>query len=198
MVRSIASLADMLLDRVLSTTERREVLPWLRMLLTADRFHARGVVQTHGTIQQWHIEVDRPAKQWFAADDRGHAHEFRDGVTFRRGEPVEHPTSVWGELVGPLPAVFPERLRWWGESDHDFRPMLIERVGMRSHLLTFEHGADPSMRSTMVVDTDLGLVTRVMHFDGPYMLLLDVVPDRGVERITPESFPELDVVYADY
>ena len=54
------------------------------------------------------------------------------------------------------------------------------------------------MRSTMVLDTKLGLVTRVMQFDAPYIVLLDVERRRGVERIIPKSFPELEVIYPNY
>jgi len=188
----------MIFNRVLTTDESKEVFPYLQSLLTTDPFQARGIVQTHSEIEQWHIEVDRSTDQWFAVNDRGHTHEYRDGATFHRGEPVEHPTTVSSELVGPMLAAFPERLRWWGESDHDFRPILMEHVGQRSNLVTFEHGADPSMRSTMVLDTKLGLVTRVMQFDAPYIVLLDVERRRGVERIIPKSFPELEVIYPNY
>lgn len=188
----------MIFNRVLTTDESKEVFPYLQSLLTTDPFQARGIVQTHSEIEQWHIEVDRSTDQWFAVNDRGHTHEYRDGATFHRGEPVEHPTTVSSELVGPMLAAFPERLRWWGESDHDFRPILMEHVGQRSNLVTFEHGADPSMRSTMVLDTELGLVTRVMQFDAPYIVLLDVERRRGVERIIPKSFPELEVIYPNY
>lgn len=188
----------MILNRVLSTEESPEVLVQVQRLLTANRFHARSIVQSHDTIEQWHIEVDHSAQQWFAVNDLGQVHEFRDGVTFHHGEPVTRPTDVSSELVGPLLAAFPDRLQWWEGRGHGFRPVLIEQVGNQSLLLTFEHGADQSMRATLVVDTKLGLVTRVMHFDSPYIMLLDVELDRRIERLTPDSFPALEVVYPQY
>lgn len=188
----------MIFDRVLSDEGSSEVLVQLRELLKAQRFHARGIVQSHDSIEQWHIEVDLVAEQWFAVDEQGHTHEYSDGVTIHRGQPVEHETDIWDALVGPLIAVFPQRLRWWGELVHDFRPVLAERVGKQSVLLTFEHGADPSMRSTLVADTQLGVVTRVMHFDSPYILLLDVELGRGIERNIPEVFPALEIIFPEF
>lgn len=188
----------MIFDRVLSYEESSEVLAQLREFLKAEKFHARGIVQSHDSIEQWHIEVDLVAEQWFAIDEQGHTHEFCNGVTIHRGETAERPTRAWEELVGPLIAAFPERLRWWGERSHDFRPVLAERVGKQSVLLTFEHGSDPSMRSTLVADTTLGLATRVMDFDSPYILLLDVELDRGIERIVPDEFPALEIVYPKF
>lgn len=111
---------------------------------------------------------------------------------------MAHPTEISSELVGPLIAAFPDRLQWREGRSHGFRPVLIERVGNQSLLLTFEHGADQSMRATLVVDTQLGLVTRVMHFNSPYIMFLDVELDRGIERLTPESFPALEVMYPQY
>lgn len=191
----------MIFNRALSPAESKEVFPSVRKHITADRFHARGIeLNRNNELEQWHIEVDRSAEQWFAVNDHGHTHEYRDGQTFRRGQSVEHHTTMESGrgLVPPLQAVFPGQLRWWGEYSHDFRPVLVETVGKRSHLLTFEHGADPSMRSTMVIDTELGLVTRVMHFGAPYILLLDVELHRGIERVVPETFPEPEVIYPDY
>lgn len=188
----------MILNRILSNAESNEVLGQVQSLATASRFHARGIVQSHDAIEQWHIEVDYSAQQWFAVNDLGQVHEFRDGVTFHQGEPVAHPTDISSELVGPLIAAFPDRLQWWEGRSHGFRPVLIERVGNQSLLLTFEHGADQSMRATLVVDTQLGLVTRVMHFNSPYIMFLDVELDRGIERLTPESFPALEVMYPQY
>ena len=184
--------------RVLSPAERADVLPQLQTLLTADRFHARGILQSGDSIEQWHIEVDYPAAAWFAVNERGDVHEFRDGMTTHRGQSVERPTSFADELVGPLAAAVPARLPWWGERSHDFSPVMIEHLGTHSLLLTFEHGADSSMRATMVVDTTLGLVTRVLHFNAPYILLLDIEPGRPITRITPDAFPTPEVIYPEY
>lgn len=155
-------------------------------------------MQSHDSVEQWHVEVDLVAEQWFVVDERGHTHEFRDGVTIHDGQPVDRKTHVSEEIFDPLTAAFPEQLGWWGEHNHSFRPVLAERVGNQSVLLTFEHGADPSMRSTLVVDAKLGLVTRVVHFGSPFIVIVDVELGRGVERLTPAAFPALDIIHPDF
>lgn len=188
----------MIFDRILSPHESSLVLSQVQALRTVDCFHARVLVQTHERIEQWHIEVDHAAESWFAATENGDIEEFRDGITFHRGEAVTRSTTISDALPTPVTPAFPEKLTWWGEHDHGFRPVMVEHIGKKSILLTFEHGADPSMRSTMVVDTEIGLVTRVMHFDSPYIMLLDIEPGKPIERRTTPSFPELEVVYPNY
>lgn len=86
----------------------------------------------------------------------------------------------------------------WGQLPGAFRPVLVQRIGVRSILITCEHGRDPSMRGTMVIDTELGMVVRHLPFGGPVVVLVDVEPGRGIERRVPESFPELAVIIPRY
>ncbi len=188
----------MIINRTLSPEESTLVFSQVQGLRTVDCYHARALVQSQNETEQWHIEVDYRSGRWFAASENGHTDEFHDGVTFHGGKAVDRPTTISDELPPPLESAFPETLPWWGGHDHGFRPVLLESVGKKSVLLTFEHGSDPSMRSTMVVDTEIGVVTRVMHFNSPYVVLLDIEPGRQIERIAPESFPKLEVVYPSY
>lgn len=103
----------MIFHRALSPAESKEVFPSVRKLITADRFHARGIeLNRNNELEQWHIEVDRSAEQWFAVNEHGHIHGYRDGQTFRRGQPVEHHTTMesgrglvppfaWAEPIAP-------------------------------------------------------------------------------------------------
>lgn len=188
----------MILNRVLSRDEALLARDSIMSYVTLDRFHARGIVQTGNSIEQWHIEVDRTRQEWFAVDESGHVHEHREHSTVHRGLTTGRVTKITDELVGPLALAFPETLIWWGQHPDGFWPVLIERLGKRSLLITFEHGVDPSMRTTMVIDTELGVVTRILPFNSPMLLLLDVETDRAVQRILPRSFPEPEVLYPDY
>ncbi|WP_461638859.1 hypothetical protein [Leucobacter sp. BZR 635] len=188
----------MIFDRRLSPDESSTVLAELQALRAVDRFHARALLQARDEIEQWHIEVDYAAETWFAANGLGETDEFRGGTRRFRGEALTYPTTVSDSLPSAVVPAFPERLSWWGGHSHGYRPIMIERIGKRSMLLTFEHGTDASMRCTMVVDRETGIVTRVMHFDSPYVMLLDIEPGKSVERRVPQSFPEPEVVYPDY
>lgn len=188
----------MIFNRVLTREEARNVWSEVDSILQANQFHARAIVQSHDAMDQWHIEVDKVNNEWFAISERGHVHEYRGGVTYHRGDVVQRPTSVTDELVGPLQMAFPGEMLIWGQTPSSFRPMLVEKVGKRSLLFTFEHQLDPSMRSTLVIDADLGLATRLMPFNSPYIVLLDVERGRAVERVYRTSFPELEVITPDY
>ncbi|GAA1316530.1 hypothetical protein ACFSWE_15010 [Leucobacter albus] len=187
----------MIFDRILSPEESGQVLAQLQALQTFESFHARALVQDRDRVEQWHIEVDRAGEAWFATAEHGHVEEFRGGVRFDRGEVFQLPAKLADFLPPAIKPAFPETLGWWGEHDHGYRPVLVERVGRKSMLLTFEHGSDPAMRSTMVFDTELGIVTRTIGFDSA-TLLVDIEPGKPIERHVPASFPELEVIYPDY
>lgn len=188
----------MIFNRVLTSEEARSVWNEVDSILNADQFHARAIVQSHDAIEQWHIEVDKVNNEWFAISQRGHVYEYRDGATYHRGDVLQRPTSLTDGLIGPLQLAFPGKMLIWGQTPGSFRPILVEKVGRRSLLLTFEHQLDPSMRSTLVIDTDLGITTRLMQFNSPYTVLLDVELGRTVERVHRTSFPELEVLTPDY
>lgn len=193
-----ATLKSMILDRVLSTEESTLVLPALLASQSTEPFHARVLVQSSSGIEQWHVEIDRAAQEWFAVNETGSIDEFRDGTTFHDGVAVARATTMLEGKPVSLNPFFPEKLLWWGTHDLHFRPVLIENVGSHSLLLTFAHGADPAMRSTMVFDRKLGLISRLLGFGGPVIAVVDVEIGKKIERIVPRSFPELEVIEPNY
>ena len=188
----------MIFDRVLTYDESRAVLDEIRPLLTADRFHARGLVQDSGGVTQWHVEVDKPRRSWFMVSESGMTYEVSDGVASLGSDPPRTVDDPSEGALGPVALAFPERLLVWGQGANHYRPVLVQRVGSHSILITVEHGADPSMRATLVLDTDLGLITRVMNFISAGVLLVDVELGRSIERHVPRHYPELDVIYPEF
>ncbi|MGB3732178.1 hypothetical protein [Microbacterium sp.] len=189
-------------DRVLTRADAPAALAEVRRLVTIQRFHARVLVQERDVIRQCRIEVDLPAGQWWMLtrreDGQHRSSEHRDGRTFRDGVPAGLQLAAHQGTPPALEPVFFDHLPWWGQHEHGFWPVLLRHIGTHSVLATFEHGMDPSMLSALVVDTRLGLVTRIMNFNAPYVILLDIELDRPVERLVPATWPELDVVHPDY
>lgn len=189
----------MIFDRALTPEESASLLDEVRPLLTAERFHARALVLSDsGATEQWHLEIDKPANAWFLVSEGGTVYEYRDGTVRYGSDPPHHETSISAGATGPAVLAFPERLLVWGGHPGHFRPVLVQRIGRKSLLITFEHGLDPSMRGTLVIDTELGLVTRFMQFRSPQTVLVDVEPGRPIERRVPDAYPELEVIIPEY
>ena len=188
----------MLFDRVLQRDETPVVLSYVRSLLTAERFHGRALVQVGGSVTQWHLEVDRPARTWFAVSEEGQTREFTNSTLFDDGVAMPGDWRNHGPTHGPAVFAFPEFLHCWGQPRSAPWPMLMQRIGRKSVLVTFEHGADPSLRTTLVIDTELGLMTRSMGIAEEYRVLVDIELGRGIERLRPESYPELEVLEPDF
>lgn len=53
------------------------------------RFHARGFIQDSDRIQQFHLEVDKPAEKWFIVFENGGTQEFSEGTTTFAGPEPE-------------------------------------------------------------------------------------------------------------
>lgn len=54
----------------------------------------------------------------------------------------------------------PDLMLRWGRATDDFHPILIQHIGERSILVTFEYGEDPAFRSTLVIDERDGIARR--------------------------------------
>lgn len=185
-------------DEVLPLEETPSVLQEVLKLVSIQRFHARGFIQDSDRIQQFHLEVDKPAEKWFIVFENGGTKEFSEGTTTFAGGPVIHNTTFSEHVHLPAALAFPEKLMLWGQSSHSARPMLVQSIGVRSILITFEHQADASMRSTLVINRDLGLIERVIQFGGSHVVLVDVIPGKPFERHIPSVWPDPEVIYPEY
>ncbi|MHA6693682.1 hypothetical protein [Homoserinimonas sp. A520] len=185
-------------DEVLPLEEAPSVLQEVLELVSIQRFHARGFIQGSDRGQQFHLEVDKPAQKWFIAFENGETQEFSDGTTMLGGGPLIHNTTFSEPVPMPAALAFPEKLMLWGQRANSARPMLAQNIGARSILITFEHQADASLRSTLVINRDLGLIERVIQFGLPQVVLVDVIPGEPFERHIPSVWPKPEVIYPEY
>lgn len=167
-------------------------------LVSIQRFQARGFIQGSDRGQQFHLEVDKPAQKWFIAFENGATNELSDGTTTLGGGPLIHNTTFGEHVPMPTALAFPEKLMLGGQGAHSARPMLAKNIGARSILITFEHQADASLRSTLVINRDLRLIERVIQFGLPHVVLVDVIPGKPFERHIPSVWPEPEIIYPEY
>ncbi|MEV4688217.1 hypothetical protein [Microbacterium sp. LWH3-1.2] len=53
----------------------------------------------------------------------------------------------------------------WANPHGSFYPVLVQRVGTRSILFTFEQVDDPAVRQTLVIDEQSGIAKRLVGYD---------------------------------
>lgn len=82
-----------------------------------------------------------------------------------------------------LQLLWPTRLLTWANPQGSFYPVLIQRVGSRSTLFTFEQVDDPAFRQTLIVDRDTGIAKRLTGYD--YGIIL-----RGIDSL--RAWPPAD------
>ncbi|MFJ6537236.1 hypothetical protein ACIQH5_13515 [Paenarthrobacter sp. NPDC091711] len=150
----------MKLDVVLSRTDSPSVLDGIVALRTYTSVRARGVSQSGRNHYQFVAELDAKAEEWHLVDDQG-----------RRSSAVG--TWLLQDREAPLEVVFPrgmpkavqmlypEALLMWGRRSESFYPMLVQEIGQRSLLITFEHIEDPAFRATAVINRSTGIIEKL-------------------------------------
>ncbi|MGZ0712647.1 hypothetical protein ACWPKO_30345 (plasmid) [Coraliomargarita sp. W4R53] len=154
----------MLLDRVLAPTDGAKLRSDIGALGMPRSLLVEGVTQDRGGIRQFRFWVDEPGASWAAIFDNGARWSYSAGVV-DYGNGNSHPSSFHNSISDPMKMLWPTEYLVWGERPTRFRPVLAQRVGRQSLLLTFEHGSDPAMRQTMVVDQNSGIATKRIEFD---------------------------------
>lgn len=96
--------------------------------------------------------------------DHGARWSYSEGVV-QYGDQEPHPADFIGSLPGELKMLWPTEFLIWGARRTHFRPALVQQLGRRSLLITFEHDEDPAMRQTMVIDRTTGIATRRFEYD---------------------------------
>ncbi|TFD53935.1 hypothetical protein E3T55_04375 [Cryobacterium frigoriphilum] len=189
----------LIFDRVLTATESAAVLDEILLLCTATGFHATGVAQNSGQVTAHHIEVDLTAEEWFLYDPRSRAsYRYHDHtVTAPHDEFPTH--SEFGEFVPDqaLRLAFPRKLFVWGRPGDDYRPILVQRLGHHSILITIENRDDAAARGTIIVNTELGLIEKMCRTTEA-VLLTNVQPGLPVERHTPTDLGDLSYQTPSY
>lgn len=157
--RGVASLK---LDSLLSRSDTQEIVDAVDALRRERRLSGRGTIQSNGKGRQFQFAVDERHQWWTLAFDDGERQWFRDGIVSR---PQDEPRPA--EFFHPLPQLlqmlWPAKLLTWAPRG-SFYPVLVQRVGRRSLLITFEHVDDPAFRQTLVVDEETGIAKRFTGF----------------------------------
>ncbi len=191
----------MRLDQVLPRTAGPGVAAEIAALRTPGRLLAAGVHQTQdGKQWQFRFVLNELDRSWVL--DRS------DGPVKHRRERYEH--GVWHNVDGPIELPFeravrgpiwmamPERMVSWGRGHESFAPMLVQKIGRHSLLLTFEHEQDPAFRTTLVVDERDGIARR--RLDGrEATIITDVRPLSRDDDVPPPRFePLTDWIRPEY
>ncbi|WP_426764271.1 hypothetical protein ACP3TD_17625 [Pseudarthrobacter sp. 1G09] len=185
------------LDTVLGRTDSPTVLDEIIALRKHTSVRAKGVSQSGRSHYQFVAQLDAKAQAWHLVDDEGrrssavgtwrlHEGDASTVFVFPRGMP---------ETVQLL---YPEALLMWGRRGESFYPVLLQEIGRRSLLITFEHVEDPAFRATAVVNRSTGIIEKLAVL-GDIVILADV--EIGVQldpEIMPEFLPITDWIRPDY
>jgi hypothetical protein len=150
-------------DRLLQEEESSSILGEVLHMCVASAFHATSISQISGQLTARHLEIDKSVKRWYLYDPKTQeASGYRDHVITASHNEFP-PRSEFGRFVpdAGLRLAFPEKLSVWGREHDDHRPILIQRLGRHSVLITLEHTFDAAHRGTIVFNTEYGLIEKL-------------------------------------
>ncbi|KQO59990.1 hypothetical protein [Curtobacterium sp. Leaf261] len=184
----------MQLDTVLQRDDSAVVLAELVALRSPRRVLARGV--HHGPGERpWQFQVllDESDRSWvFDRQRETTRYRYREGVLHTDDGPAEVSFDRSGIVAPPVRMLTPEALPLWGRGPESFSPMLVQRVGGHSLLITFEHTLDPADRQTLVIDERDGAARR-WYRDGAVTVITDVrEADQDESNLMRPRFARLD------
>ena len=185
------------LNKVLGRTDSPSVLDEIVALSTHRSARAQGVRQSGQGHYQFVAELDANAQEWHLIDDRGRRSSAAGTWLLQDGEASMEIAFPLG-MPKPVQMLYPESLLMWGWRSESFYPMLLQEVGRRSLLITFEHVEDPAFRATAVVNRSTGIIEKLAVL-GDITILTEV--KTGVQLdpgIKPEFPPITDWIRCDY
>ncbi|TFD88620.1 hypothetical protein E3T61_12405 [Cryobacterium lactosi] len=184
-------------DTILTPADSPSVLAEVVRLTTHRSVWARGVSQSAASLSQFVAELDAGAEAWHLVTESGSARWFRDGIAVAEPDPPI-PMPFARSMPQQVQLLHPAALPMWGRGRESFFPMLAQRIGGHSILLTFEHVNDPAFRSTMVIDLAVGAVRKFASL-GDVTVFTEVVTDRPLSARTDYEFaPITDWIRMDY
>ncbi|WP_247041385.1 hypothetical protein [Arthrobacter rhizosphaerae] len=184
-------------NTILSTTESHRVLGAIVALRHHISARAKGLRQTGSSHYQFVAELDAKAQAWHMVNDRGHVSSAADGIITPEPEPP-HAMAFPRGMPQEIQMLHPEALLMWGRSSESFYPVLLQEIGRKSLLITFEHVNDPAFRATAVVNRTTGIIEK-MAILGDVTILTEVEIDVPLARESePEFVPITDWIRPDY
>lgn len=151
-------------DSVLARDDTQDVVAEVEALASERRLTGRGVVQSRGGLRQFQFAVDEREHWWVIAFDDGDRSQYSNGIV-RFGNDAPRAAEFFSLMPEPLQMLWPTRLLTWANAPGGFYPVLIQRLGRRSLLFTFEHVDDPAMRQTLVIDETTGIARKLIGYD---------------------------------
>jgi hypothetical protein len=184
-------------DTILSAAESPSVLSGIVALRKHTSARAKGVRQTESSHYQFVAELDVKAEAWHMVNDRGQVPSAADGIITAEPDPP-HTMAFPRGMPREIQMLHPEALLMWGSSSGSFYPMLVQEIGRKSLLSTFEHGNDPAFRATAVVNRTTGIIEK-MAILGDLTILTEVEIDVPLARESePEFVPITDWIRPNY
>jgi hypothetical protein len=184
-------------DTILSAADSHSVLSGIVALRKHTAVRAKGVRQTGSSHYQFVAELDETAEAWHMVNDRGHIFSAADGIITAEPDPP-HAVPFPRGMPQEIQMLHPEALLMWGRASDGFYPMLVQEIGRKSLLITFERGNDPAYRATAVVNRTTGIIEK-MAILGDLTIMTEVeidVPLAG--ECEPEFVPITDWIRPNY
>ena len=185
------------LDKVLGQTDSPSVLDEIVALRTHTSVRAKGVSQSGQSHYQFVAQLDAKAQAWHLVDDEGRRSSAVGTWRLQDGEASTEFVFPRG-MPETVQLLYPEALLMWGRRGESFYPMLLQEIGRRSLLITFEHIGDPAFRATAVINRSTGIIEKLAVL-GDIVILTDV--ETGVQldpQITPKFLPITDWIRPNY
>ena len=184
-------------NSILKLTDGQNLLHEITALRKHSSARVEGVRQTGASRYQFVAELDINIETWFTVTDDGEMRSVVDGeLTAEPGPPIE--VSFPQGMPEPVQMLYPEALFMWGRRGEGFYPMLVQEVGHRSLLITFEHVDDPAHRATAIVNRETGILERLAIL-GDVTILTDIKLDVPLTRERePEFNPITDWIRPNY
>jgi hypothetical protein len=172
-------------DTVLSRGDTIETVAAVDSLQAERRLSGQGASQGGGKVRQFQFAADEAEQWWVLAYDDGRRQTYHDGIVNLGGQDEPREADFFGPMPRELRLLWPTRLPTWGNPRGSFYPVLIQRVGIRSLLFTFEHVDDPAFRQTLVIDRETGIAKRLIGYD--YGIVLTSI--HSIDAWTPADDP---------
>ena len=173
-------------DAVLSEADAAGVLDEVLVATAHDTIAGRGVCQQGAGHYQFAAELDVSGERWRMVTSDNANYSYENGVV---SFPVDPPRAAEFGVGMPLPVqlLHPVRLLLWGRGRESFRPMLVQRIGSFSTLITFEHRDDPAFRGTLVLDRRVGVIRKRLLL-GDAIVYTDVSVDEPLTGLQDVEF----------
>lgn len=187
----------MKLDTVLDRTDSPSVLDEIVALRTHSSVRAKGVRQSGRSLFQFVAQLDVQTQAWHLVNDEGKRSSAVGTWRLQEGEASTEFVFPRG-MPETVQMLYPEALLMWGRRSESFYPMLIQEIGRRSLLITFEHIGDPAFRATAVINRFTGIMEKLAVL-GDLTILTDV--ETGVQldpEVMPEFLPITDWIRPNY